>query len=276
MNVEWVDRMNRAIGYIEENLDGEIDPDALSRILLTPYSVFQRLFGPLTGMQLSEYVRRRRLSMAARDLRETDMRVIDVAVKYGYDSADAFSAAFRRLHGVPPQEARRPDVPLTFCPRMVFSMTITGGMEMNYRVIEKDAFGVAGVRRTTGEAGGTWGIVKADGSLARLVEMSGNPCTLGLCFGFDADGNNDYMCGVEWAGDPQGFETFAYPRTTFLVFPAVGSISEGVLGKTWKRVYGEFMPQSEYKQLDLPTIEKYLLWDPEADKCEVEIMIPVK
>lgn len=275
--MEWVERMNRMIGYIEENLDGEIDADALSRLLLTPYAVIQRMFVPMTGIPLSEYVRRRRLSVAAQDLRETDMRVIDVAVKYGYESADAFSAAFRRLHGVSPQEARKPDVRLTFCPRMVFSMTITGGTEMNYKVIEKDGFTVVGVRRTTPEAGGTWGIVKADGSLERLAEMTKDRALgLGLCFGFDAQGKNDYMCGMEYAGDPSGFESFAYPRTTFLVFPATGSISEGALGRAWKRVYGEFMPQSAYTQIDLPTIEKYLLWDTEADRLEVEIMIPVK
>ena len=272
--MEWIDRMNQAIGYIEENLDGEIDPDEMSRILLTPYSVFQRLFGPLTGIQLSEYVRRRRLSVAARDLRETDMRVIDVAVKYGYDSADAFSAAFRRLHGVSPQEARRPDVRLTFYPRMVFSMTITGGTVMDYRVIEKEAFQVVGVRRTTPQAGGTWGIVKADGSLERLSEMTG-ACGLGLCFGFDAEGNNDYMCGMEYAGHAGHFDAFAYPGTRFLIFPVSGAISEGALGNAWKRVYGEFMPQSDYRQLDLPTIEKYILWDEGNDHCEVEIMIPV-
>lgn len=274
--MEWVDRMNRAIAYIEENLDGEIDPDEMSRILLTPYSVFQRLFGPITGMQLSQYIRKRRLTKAACDLRETDLRVIDVAMKYGYDSADAFSAAFRRFHGVPPQEARRPDVQLTFHPPMRFSFAITGGVEMNYRTVEKGAFTVVGVRKTTPEAGGTWSIVKKDGSLARLDEMSGHACGLGLCFGFDADGNNDYMCGVEYAGGAEGFDQFAYPKTTFLVFPVTGAISANALGRAWKRIYGEFMPQSAYRQLDLPTIEKYILWDQEADSCEVEILIPVE
>jgi AraC family transcriptional regulator len=273
--MEWVERMNRMIGYIEENLDGDIDADELSRLLLTPYAVIQRMFVPMTGVPLSEYVRRRRLSVAARDLRETDMRVIDVAVKYGYESADAFSAAFRRLHGVSPQEARKPDVRLTFCPRMVFSMTITGGTEMNYKVVEKEAFTVTGVRRTTLRAGGTWEIVKGDGSFERFTALT-KDCGLGLCFGFDAQGNNDYMCGVEYAGDPAGFDTFSYPRTTFLVFPAAGAISEGALGKAWKRVYGEFMPQSAYTQIDLPTIEKYLVWDTQADRFEVEIMIPVR
>jgi AraC family transcriptional regulator len=274
--MDWVDRLNNAIGYIEENLDGEIDPDEVSKILLTPYSVFQRLFGPIAGIQLSEYVRRRRLSMAVRDLKETDMRVIDVAVKYGYDSADAFSAAFRRVHGVSPQEARRPDVRLTFYPRMVFSLTITGGTEMDYRVIEKDAFTVVGVRRTTPEAGGTWAIVKSDGSLQKLDEMSGNACGLGLCFGFDAEGNNDYMVAAETGAPAPVLDGYEYPASTFLVFTAKGAVSEGVLGTTWQRIYGEFLPQSAYRQADLPTIERYVLWDEAADRCEVEIWIPVE
>ncbi len=272
--MDWVERMNNAIGYIEDHLDGEIDPNALSRILLMPYPVFQRMFGPLTGIALSEYIRRRRLSIAANELGTGKERIIELALKYGYESADAFSAAFRRMHGISPHEARTTDAPLTFYPRMTFSMTITGGTKMDYRVIEKDSFTVVGVRKTTPEGGGTWTIVKQDGSLERLSKMAGAN-TLGLCFGFDAAGNNDYMCGVEYAGDPAGFDTYEYPATKFLVFSAEGKISEGTLARAWKRIYGTFMPQARYSQIDLPTIERYIRWEESADQCAVEIMIPV-
>jgi AraC family transcriptional regulator len=275
--MEWVDRMNHVMDYLEAHLSDEIDPDEISRIMTCPYSVFQRSFAPITGIQMSEYLRRRRLSCATYDLLNTDQRVLDIAVKYGYDSADAFSAAFKRMHGITPQEARKPDANLKFFTRLTFTFMITGVNEMNYRVIEKGAFNVLGIRRTTPNGGGTWAIVKSDGTAEKMREISGHSCDLGLCFGFDQEGNNDYMCGIEYDGENiPGFVCYQYPTTTWLVFPAKGTISSGVLGQTWKRIYGEFMPQSEYKQLDLPTIEQYIQWDESSDICNVDIFIPVQ
>lgn len=275
--MEWVDRMNQTMDYLEAHLCDEIDPDEISRIMACPYSVFQRSFAPITGIQLSEYLRRRRLSRAAYDLQNTDLRILDIAVKYGYDSADAFTAAFKRMHGITPQEARRPNAGLKFSTCLTFTFMITGAEEMDYRVIEKTAFQVLGIRRTTPYGGGTWAIVKSDGTADKMKDIGGHMCDLGLCFGFDYEGNNDYMCGIEYAGkDLPGFDYYRYPNVTWLVFTAKGTISEGVLGQTWKRIYGEFMPQSEYRQKDLPTVEKYIEWDEASDVCNVEIMIPVQ
>ena len=274
--MEWVDRMNRAMDYIEQNLCEELNNEQLGSIMACPYTAFTRSFAPITGMSLSEYKRRRRLTLAAHDLQHTDLRVIDVAVKYGYDSADAFAAAFKRLHGVTPLEARLPGARLKFYPRLKFTFTIVGVEEMTYRVVEKEAFRVLGVRKVTPTGGGTWGIVKQDDTRERLLSLAGNPCELGLCFGFHEDGSNDYMCGALYAGeDAHGFDRYDYPKTTFLVFEAKGLISEGCLWKTWQRIYGEFLPQSGYQQLDLPTIERYAMWDEEKDEMLVEIYIPV-
>lgn len=275
--MQWVDRMNLAIDYLEAHLTEEIDPVEISRIMACPYSVFQRSFAPITGIQLSEYIRRRRLSSAVYDLQHTRQRVLDIAVKYGYDSADAFSTAFKRMHGITPQEARSSDVNLKFFTRLTFTLMIAGVNEMNYKVFNKGAFDVLGIRRTTPHGGGTWAIVKSDGTMQKLQEIGGHPCDLGLCFGFDDAGNNDYMCGIEYTGAPiEGFECYRYPAATWIVFTAKGTISGGILGQTWKRIYGEFMPQSEYKQLDLPTIEQYIEWDEATDTCHVDIFIPVQ
>lgn len=275
--MEWVDRMNQAIDYIESHLCDDINTDELSRIMVCPYSVFQRSFAPITGIQLSEYLRRRRLTCAAYDLQNTGQRILDIAIKYGYDSADAFTVAFKRMHGIAPQEARRLDVNLKFYARLTFTFMITGVQGMNYKVVERKAFRILGIRRITPYGGGTWEIVKSDGSFEKMREISGHMCDLGLCFGFDSEGNNDYMCGVEYYGENiHGFDFYQYPDITWLIFTAKGTISGSVLGQTWKRIYGEFMPQSEYHQQDLPTIEKYIEWNESTDSCNVEIMIPVK
>ena len=113
--MDWVGRMNEAVGYVEDHLNDGIDCGEIGRIMACPFETFQRSFVQITGISLSEYVRCRRLSRAANDLQNTDDRIIDIALKYGYESADAFSAAFRRLHGVSPSQARKGGVRLKFC-----------------------------------------------------------------------------------------------------------------------------------------------------------------
>lgn len=177
--MEWMERMNRTMDYIEENLSGRIDPEQIARIMACPYAVFQRGFGPIAGVQLAEYIRRRRLSCAAYDLQHTSLRVIDVAVKYGYDSADAFAAAFRRMHGLTPQEARKPGAKLSFYPRLTFSLRIVGTEKMRYEVCELPAFSVLGIRRTTPWGGGTWGVIKQNGQIHDIERVCGHACDLG-------------------------------------------------------------------------------------------------
>lgn len=147
---------------------------------------------------------------------------------------------------------------------------------MDYTIIEKEPFKVVGIRRTTPYGGGTWAIVKSDGSNERINEISGRFYELGLCFGFGPDGSNDYMCAVEWDGDDiEGLDSFTYPSATWLKFEAQGTISGQTLGSVWQRINHEFLPQSKYDKCGLPTIEKYIAWDEALDTCNVEIWIPV-
>ena len=274
--MDWVDRMNSAIDYIESHLTSEIDSDEISKIMACPFTVFQRSFIQITGIPLSEYIRRRKLTCAAYELQNTDEKVIDIALKYGYATSDAFCVAFKSLHGGAPSMARKNDVKLTFYCRLSFALTIKGVDQMDYKLVERKPFKVIGRRRTTPYGGGTWAIVKSDGSAETMRELSGHFCDLGLCFGFGEDGSNDYMCGIEWEKeDIPGFESYIYPAAPWLIFEASGKISEQVLNHVWQRINNEFLPQSKYKKSGLPTIEKYTLWDDAADTCKVEIWIPV-
>ena len=147
---------------------------------------------------------------------------------------------------------------------------------MDYTTIERTSFKVIGVRRTTPYGGGTWAIVKGDGSNEAIKKLSGHFYDLGLCFGFGADGSNDYMCAVEWNNeDIDGLESFEYPPITWLKFEANGTITGQTLGCVWQRINNEFLPQSKYTKSGLPTIEKYVSWDEQTDSCFVEIWIPV-
>jgi len=147
---------------------------------------------------------------------------------------------------------------------------------MDYTIIERESFQVVGIRRTTPYGGGTWGIVKGDGSNDRAKELFGRFYDLGLCFGFGDDGSNDYMCAVEYDGAlPDELERYTYPTVTWLKFEANGNITDNTLGNVWQRIHEEFLPQSKFKQTELPTIEKYVSWDDAANKCNVEIWISV-
>jgi len=122
--MEPIDRLNKAIHYIEENLHDSVDYNEISKITLSPISAFQRFFCLTTGMALSEYIRRRKLSRAASDVLHTDEKIIDIAVKYGYESADAFSVAFKRMYNVSPSFARQNQVNLEPFHRLYYTLSI--------------------------------------------------------------------------------------------------------------------------------------------------------
>lgn len=147
---------------------------------------------------------------------------------------------------------------------------------MEYTIIDREAFTVAGVRRTTPYGGGTWAIVKSNGGHEKAKELFDKFYDLGLCFGFSDDGGNDYMCAVEYDGSvPDGLDSFHYPAATWLKFEAHGTVTDNTLGSVWQRINHEFLPQSKYIRSGLPTIEKYVSWDEANNICNVEIWIPV-
>lgn len=142
-----LEKMNEALPYIEENLTDDIDlKEAARRAFCSEYH-FKRMFSFLADVTLSEYIRRRRLTLAAFELNNSNIKVIDVAIKYGYSSPDSFTRAFQGLHGITPSEARSNGQALKAYPRMTFQLSIKGGNEMNYRIEEKEAFHIIGIKK---------------------------------------------------------------------------------------------------------------------------------
>ena len=110
--MDWLTRMNTVLDYIENNLDDKISENKIAELSASPKGMFQRIFAALTDMSLSEYVRKRRLTRAAYDIQNTNEKLINIAVKYGYSSADSFGLAFKSFHGVTPSDARKTDTQL--------------------------------------------------------------------------------------------------------------------------------------------------------------------
>jgi AraC family transcriptional regulator len=136
--MDWIQRMNLVLDYIENNLDGEIEENKIAELSASPKGMFQRIFAALTDISLSEYIRKRRLTRAASDIQDTNEKIIDIAVKYGYSSADAFGLAFKSFHGAAPSDARKTNIQLqSFYPlNFKFMLSVKGGYDMEYRIIE--------------------------------------------------------------------------------------------------------------------------------------------
>ncbi len=142
--MEWVDELNRTIRYMEEHLTEEIRCGELAKIACCSAYHYQRMFAYLAGLPLSEYIRRRRMSLAAVDLLAGE-KVVDVALKYGYQSPTAFNRAFQAFHGIAPSAARDAGAPVKSFSPLHFTITVKGAEEMEYRVEKREAFRIVGV-----------------------------------------------------------------------------------------------------------------------------------
>ncbi|MFC0228286.1 GyrI-like domain-containing protein [Serratia aquatilis] len=146
---------------------------------------------------------------------------------------------------------------------------------MDFQQIYQQAFTVTGIRMVAPCGSSIWDAIKSDGRKAQLEALSGQPCDLGLCFGFATDGSNDYMAGVEGAS-LNSFDCYEYPATTFLLFEVKGKISDGTLQNAWAEINQQDLSAAGYIRSHLPTLERYSVWDEASDQCQVDIMIPLQ
>ena len=283
-----LENMNQALAYIEDTLAGEIDMRRVERLALCSEYHFRRMFSFLAGIPLSEYIRRRRLTLAAADLLHSDARVIDLAVKYGYGSADAFTRAFAALHGLTPSEARQAGRTLKAFPRMTFQITVKGASEMNYRIVEKEGFAIVGLMRrvpliyegVNPHIAAMWSELNEE-RIATLKALS-NVEPMGLISastnfseGRLDGGELDHYIGVATNHDqPEGLARLDVPALTWAVFESVGPFPQ-TLQNIWGRIYSEWFPSSGYEAVAGPE----MLWnenkDMDSPTYRSEIWIPV-
>lgn len=295
--VEWkggirmdsLQRMNDALNYIEESLADDIDYKEVARRAYCSEYHFKRMFSFLAGVPLSEYIRRRRLTLAAFELANGETKVIDLAIKYGYRSPDAFTKAFQHMHGVTPSEARRNGHSLKAFPRMSFQLSIKGGNEMNYRIVEKEAFRIVGLKKrvplifegVNPEIAAMWQSLNMD-TITKLKQIS-NIEPKGLISASTnfserllENSELDHYIGAATTNTcPAEFANLEVEASTWAVFEAVGPFPE-TLQNVWGRIYAEWFPSSSYEQTEGPE----MLWNADKDTTSPtfrsEIWIPVK
>ena len=254
--------MNNAMIYIEEHLTEDIDYSEVSKIAYCSEYHFKRMFSFLSGISLSEYIRRRRLTLAALDLKDRDLRIIDVAVKYGYNSADSFSRAFHSLHGILPSEARSENTQLKAYPRMTFQLSIQGGCEMNYRIVEKEAFKLVGFKKRVPVIfkGVNPEIAKMTELLTpeviKQLKVISNVEPTGIISAstnfsegrMEERGELDHYIGVATSSDETAeLDVLKIEASTWAVFESIGPFPE-TLQNVWGRIYSEWFPSSGYDE----------------------------
>ncbi|QJC51526.1 helix-turn-helix domain-containing protein [Paenibacillus albicereus] len=283
---------NLALDDLEERLRAgeEVDLARTARIALCSEHHFKRMFSYLSGVPLAEYIRRRRLTLAGEELLERDVKVIDVALKYGYTSPDAFARAFQAQHGATPSGARAAGIQLKAYPRMTFHLSLRGGMEMKVRIVERGAFRIVGLgRRVPIQFDGVnpaiqsmWesltpaGMAElkalADGEPTGLVSASTNFSEERM----EEKGELDHHIGAATTRPaPAGWDALEVAASTWAVFEAVGAFPVA-LQNVWGRIYAEWFPSSGYELVPGPE----LLWNESADTSKPdfrsEIWIPVR
>ncbi|RUT31979.1 helix-turn-helix domain-containing protein [Paenibacillus zeisoli] len=280
--MDWVQRMNGAINYVEDHLLEKIDYKEVARLACCSAYHFQRMFSFLTGVTLAEYIRRRRLTLAAFELQHSGIKVIDLALKYGYDSPEAFTRAFSNLHGVTPTAARLTGTSLKAYPKMTFHMSIRGDAEMNYRIEEMGPFRIVGISERVRTENAfrviphIWADARDQGVFEKLWEFRLGEHPLGGILGVCANGEFgeneefDYLLSVRSDQEPpEGMTLLDYPASTWAVFDAPGGPEK--LQEIWRRLYTEWVPSSTYDLAYLPAVENYL--PPEERRNE--LWVPV-
>lgn len=282
--MEWIERLNKAIDYIEEHMGEKIDYDQVAKVACCSTYHFQRMFAYMANVSLSEYIRRRRMSLAAVDLQSGDEKVVDVALKYGYTSPTSFNRAFQSVHGIAPSLVKEEGVSLRAYPPISFKIIIKGADKMNYRIEKKEAFRIVGIAELLHKeidknfeiVPQMWQKAAMDGSIPKLVSiMEGEPVgVLGVSVCNDFE-EWKYFIAVASAKETvdQALEEYVVSPFTWAIFSGEGQCPQAIQ-ELEQRIVTEWLPTSGYEYDNGPDIEVYL--NPEPQNAKFEVWIPVR
>ncbi|MFY0508806.1 AraC family transcriptional regulator [Streptomyces anulatus] len=284
-----LERLNDAMEHVETHLGERIEVAELARIAMTSEYHFRRMFSALAGIPLSEYIRRRRMTVAGAEvLGAPDRTLLDVAVRYGYDTGEGFARAFRAVHGIGPGEARRGGAVLRSQQRLTFRLVVEGSTAMQYKLVEKDAFRVVGRKARVpliheGPNPAIAEFIRGIGreELDRIAALSDQEPAgiVGVSDQLDpsrAEGTElDYYHGVVSGSEPpEGLDSLSVPAGTWAVFTNEGAFPQA-LQYLWRDVFTQWFPSNPYASRPGPEILRVRLTE-EGKRAEAELWIPVE
>ena len=279
--MDWIIRLNNAVNYVEEHLTQEVEFEALAKIACCSSYHFQRIFAYMAGMTLTEYIRRRRMSLAAAELQNGQDKVIDLALKYGYSSPTAFNRAFQSVHGMSPSAAKEQGVLLKSFLPISFKITIKGAQEMDYRIEKKEAFRIVGVSMPVHQdmeqnisiIPPMWGKAAMDGTVAKLAGMMNTQIKGIMGVGtYGEEQNCRYWIAAPSTLPADGLEEYTVEPFTWAIFTGKGQCPQAIQDLE-RRIITEWLPSSGYEYANGPDIEVYL--NPDMSNATFEVWIPV-
>ena len=270
---------NDTVNYIETVLDVEIDEKKISSLSGYSYPMFSRLFSMLTETTLSEYIRSRRLTEAAIDLRDTDEKIIDIAMKYGYESPDAFGAAFKKFHGFTPSEVKE-GKPFKLVSKIQLALSVKGGRSMDIKIEKKQAFKVAGYNEqdiNSSLCPNVWDKLYGKYSHEELAGL-GKGESVGVCHDVGSPDRINYMAGyittdIEKAKD-MGLEVLEVDEAEYAVVNLTGKVPE-CIHAGWKYLMEVFFPEHGYIHSGKPDVEYYFKGDMHSPDYKMELWVPL-
>lgn len=283
--MEWTECISIAISYIEDNITEELTIEDIAKQAMVSPFYFQKGFAMLCGFTVGEYIKKRRLTLAGSELVSTDKKIIDIALKYGYDSPDSFTKAFARFHGETPSSVRKGEAMIKSFASLKIKLTLEGGYTMDYKIIEKNQFTIIGVSR----------VFKYEDAFREIPSFwteqykTGKSETVCGMYGVNIDesmGGNEfeYLIADNYnpAMDiPEGFITRVIPKHTWAVFACKGAMPQSMQDVN-KKIFSEWLPNcKDYEIAAGYNIEMYN--DPaeytkgvQDENYYSEIWIPVK
>lgn len=286
--MDWITGIQSALNYIEDHITEELDyADIASQAACSSY-YFQRIFGILCGIPLGEYIRNRKLALAGSELNVADTKVIDVALKYGYESPESFTRAFSKFHGITPSEAKKDGSRLKSYSPLSVQIILKGGHTMDYKIIDKSAFKVIEKveRQNISDSQhlntipGFWERSHQDGTIEKLLSITSDRSYIfGICYGGNLTDEKsfDYGIGVMYDDScqiPEGFRVNEIPARTWVVFETHGAMPDAIQ-KLWHNICAEFFPTSDYQPTYEMDVEVYTYGDMTSPDYRSEIWVPV-
>ncbi|MBQ3088514.1 MAG: AraC family transcriptional regulator [Clostridia bacterium] len=286
--MDWITGIQNAINYIEEHLTEEINYDRVAEEAACSSFYFQRIFGILCDISLGEYIRNRRLTLAGNELNATDIKVIDIALKYGYESPESFTRAFSKFHGITPSEAKKNGSKLKSFSRISVKIILSGGSMMDYKIVKKEAFDI--IEKVEAHSiendvnaksiPDFWTKSHNDGTVKTLLENTTDRTFIfGVCYGNNSDNAKtfDYSIGAAYNKEtavPKGFRKNKIPARTWAIFECKGAMPKA-MQDMWHKITSEFFPTSGYRPTYEMDIEAYTEGDMGGADYRSEIWIPV-
>lgn len=290
--MDWITGIQQAIDYVEEHIMEPLDYAEIAKCAYSSSFHFQRVFSILCGFTLGEYIRFRRLSLAGSELLYSDEKIINIALKYGYETPESFSRAFTRFHGLAPSQAKQNSAILKSFSRLSVKLILNGGTTMDYRIESKEAFQLIVKKKkissnqelTAAEISEFWQQCNMDGTIPALCKYIPQDnifgdCIVGASFGKDAaDQEFPYAIGAMYNGLPVEEDAFVIeeiPAHTYVVFPCTGKMPEA-FQNLYQRIYSEFFPTSAYQPCGGTDFEAYPSADVASPDYQCEIWVAVE